>query len=132
MIATLKIVHFLALAVGLGGGVANAVMAAMGGKAREVVGPMQARIGQLGFGAVVLLWLTGLWLFASGQTLGTVGLMFWLKILAVLVLTAAAVANQLARRRLPPEQYAARAPVLGQIMGISATLAVIFAVLAFG
>lgn len=132
MLAILKIVHFLALAAGLGGGIANAVIGATAArKAPEVAGPLQLRIGRVSFVALVLLWITGLWMAFGWHGVGTLGLWFWVKMLAVLALTAAAVAAQLAIRN-PGPGTPARMRTLGQIMLAASTLAVIFAVLALG
>ena len=133
MLAVLKIVHFLSLAVGLGGGIANGIFGAkVAPKAPEHAGPAQKLIGRLSFAALILLWVTGLWMIRASGGIVALGLWFWVKMIAVLALTAAAVAMQLAYVTLPPEKLPARAKVLGMVMTAAATLAVVFAVLAFG
>jgi uncharacterized membrane protein len=133
MLAALKIVHFLALAVGLGGGVANGIVGAMAGpRDPAVAGQIQRRIGRLSFAALVLLWVTGVAMVATGPGLDLLGGWFWLKMAAAVVLTAAAVTVQVSVLALPAPRAAARARPLGRVMTAAASLAVVFAVLAFG
>jgi len=127
---TLKIIHFLALAVGLGGGVANQVLAAKAGGRPEVARPVQRTISRVAFAALVLLWVTGLWM-AWGRPVASLGPWFWVKMAAVLGLTGAAVTAQLAVLR-PGPGTRALLKKLGIWMTVASTLAVVFAVLAFG
>ena len=125
--------HLLAMAVGLGGSVANAVIGAMAGPENPALaGRLQKRIGRIAFAALILLWVTGVALVMYGPGAGTLSLWFWVKMLAVLALTGAAVTMQVAILTFGPERRAALARPLGMIMAGSATLAVVFAVLAFG
>lgn len=130
MLATLKIIHLLSLAVGLGGGVANALVGArVTAKAPEIGLPVQRLIGRLSFLALVLLWITGVWMVLDGRALGELGPWFWIKMIVVLALTAAAVTAQTAQLRGTATPARMRALGTG-ITGASA-LAVVFAVLAF-
>jgi hypothetical protein len=131
MLAMLKIVHYLSLAVGLGGGVANAIVGAkVTGREPGLGAPAQKLIGRLSFAALVLLWITGIWMGRELYALSDYGIWFWLKMLAVLALTAAAVTAQAGQLRGTATPQ--RMKILGLVMTISAALAVVFAVLAFG
>lgn len=132
MLATLKILHFLALAIGLGGGLANLVIGQMAGaEGAPVTRPIQKRIGRIAFGGLLLLWITGLWMVSLSYALGDLPLWFWIKMLVVLAMTAAAVTAQLALLRPGPDTPA-KLRKLGLIVSGAATLAVVLAVLSFG
>jgi len=129
MLETLKIIHFLALAVGLGGGVANAIVGAkITSQAPPLGGPVQRLLGRLSFVALIVLWLTGLWM-AFGTTGLDGSVWFWIKIIVVLAMTTAAVAAQVAQMRgtATPDLM----KKLGMGITAGAALAVVFAVLAF-
>lgn len=133
MIETLRIVHLLAMAVGLGATVSAMIVARLGaGRAPEILGPIQIRLAQWGFLALIALWLTGSALLAEGHDPETLSPLFWVKMAAVLVLTGAGVAMQLAIKRLPPPERAARAALLRPIMALSAVAALALAVFSFG
>ncbi|MDW4550411.1 hypothetical protein R5H32_13700 [Defluviimonas sp. D31] len=133
MIAILKIVHLLALSVGLGGGVATLIVRWTAAKADPALGGRIAlRISRAGFLAVLVLWATGIALATRAEADGlTLGLFFWLKIAAAVVLTGAMLTLQVRALRPGPE-VAALARLLSPLMLGASTLAVVFAVLAFG
>mgnify|MGYP000081723161 FL=1 len=92
MIAFVKFLHFWALAIGIGGGMANMLAAPIARAADPAAKPflakLQRRIGQMGAGAILVLWITGIWLVAAlYPALGGLPLLFWAKIAAVVVLT---------------------------------------------
>jgi hypothetical protein len=132
----LKSLHILALALGLGGGVANAIAARLARSRPEAApafGALQKRIGMVSVGALVVLWITGPWM--AGLVYGAaLPLSFWLKMLAVLGLTAMTVLMQVEARRAA---RAARAPDAARMAGLGAgaglfsILAVILAVISF-
>ena len=138
MIATLKILHYLAFSVGIGGGIANVLAGRIAGQAGPAVaapiGRLQARIGLASALALVVLWVTGLWLtVALYPAVGALPTAFWVKIVAVLALTATAAIlqrNAFAARRTgrppPPAQK-----WLGVLATGLAVVAVIFAAIAF-
>jgi len=139
MIVTLKIIHFLALAVGIGGGVANAVIGARTRKAdpaaRPVLSGIQATIGKLSLASLILLWVSGValtYLHYSGWA--NLPSSFWLKIIFVVILTGLSVRlNMLsakARRTQQPPPARSLA-LLGQMATASSVLIVVFAALAF-
>jgi len=132
MLAALKILHILALAIGLGGGVVNLVIGHMAGEdGAPVTRPIQKRIGRMAFGGLLILWITGIWMLALNYGLDDLALWFWVKMLVVLAMTAAAVTAQVALLRPGPETPA-KLRKLGIIISGAATLAVIFAALSFG
>lgn len=132
MFLTLKILHVLALAIGIGGGVSNAIIGAVAGpKDPALAGAVQRRIGRASFVALIVLWATGFAMLALGPGAAAFGLWFWLKMLAVVALTAAALRMQVAVLRGDPA-VARLARPLGMAATGSAILAAIFAVLAFG
>jgi lysylphosphatidylglycerol synthetase-like protein (DUF2156 family) len=132
MLAILKILHFLALAIGLGGGAANLVIGNMAGaEGAPVTRPIQKRIGRVSFGALLLLWITGIWMLGLGWRLEYLPPLFWIKIIVVLVMTVAAVTAQVALLRPGPDTPA-KLKKLGLMATSAAGLAVVFAVLSFG
>ncbi len=126
---TLKILHLIALAIGLGLGIANILIGAMS-SAPDITRPIQKRISRVAFAALILLWITGIWMVTSAHPLSTLPLWFWIKILVVIAMTAAAITAQIALLRPRPDTPA-RVKTLGNIVTGSACLAVIFAVLSF-
>jgi len=139
MLITLKILHYLAFSVGIGGGVANMiagiVMKSVDPAARPGLGQVQARVGRAAFLGLVLLWFTGVWmLFADQGGPGEMGWAFWVKMLAVLALSAVAVKMQMlgrAARKAATPPHAPTMARLGMASGLASTLSVIFAVIAF-
>jgi hypothetical protein len=100
MVELAKFLHFWALAIGIGGGMANMLAApiarAAEPEAKPVLGKLQRRIGQMGAGAILVLWVTGIWLVVvEYPVLGRLPMLFWVKIAAVLVLTYVSARGQL-------------------------------------
>jgi len=134
----LLMVHLFAMALGIGIGIATAISSAQiadvkseAGKA--ILGVMK-KLQRVGRGAVIFLWLTGLsMLFIAYPAPTELGLTFFAKITAVIVLTVAI----FTAGRLGPKVAAgdagarARAKQLGMLGGAMATLALILAVLTF-
>lgn len=138
MLAFIKFVHFLSLAVGLGGGAANIVIGIRSGAARPEALPalagVQKILGRMSFAAVVLLWITGIWLLVPAYEWGELTTAFWIKILFVVVLTVASVMSQVhsvraGRTGTPPP--AATMAVWGGTAETAGILAVLFAAYAF-
>ena len=139
MIEFLKIVHFLSLAVGIGGGVANGVIGAKAARAaaevRPVLGGISGLIGRLSGAALILLWLSGIALvYLATNGWSTLAAAFWVKLAFVVVLSAISLyLNLLVMRaqktRTPPP--AATMKRLGQIGGMCSVFIVISAVIAF-
>ena len=135
----IRILHYLAFSIGLGGGLANMLAgrlaAAAPEAARPVLGRLSAQIGRASALSLVVLWLTGVAMFVNtGWTLAAMSGAFWAKMAAVLVLTGCAAAMQTlgfraARaNRPPPAQSMAR---LGLLANLAALTALALAVLAF-
>ncbi|MCP5085768.1 MAG: hypothetical protein GY952_03040 [Rhodobacteraceae bacterium] len=139
MYEILKAIHFLSFSIGIGGGVANALLGAKLAQAEPETAvkfaPVARLVGRLSFLGLILLWLTGGAMLSLAYD-GWTGLpvMFWIKIGCVVVLTVAATLAQLMVlgaqvRKRPPNP--ARMAKLGMVITGSAVLAVVFAVLAF-
>jgi len=132
--ALLKILHFLALAVGIGGGIANGiVVATASANDPALVGAIRSRIGRAGFVALITLWITGVWMaFAGGYADSGMGFWFWAKMFFVLVMTACSLTIQITMRRPSPGAAArARAQTLSKVILACAILAVVCAVIEF-
>lgn len=139
MIALLKIVHFLAFAIGLGGGVANALIGmqlhAAAPAARAGLGAAQKRIGQIGMVALILVWASGVALVwaAFGGTAG-LGAAFWLKMAAVLALTLAVAGLTVQGARAERQGTQPDAAAMARLEAVAtgaAVLAIALAVVAF-
>lgn len=89
----LKLIHVLAFSAGFGGSIAGAVVGIRSAKAdaslRPAFGGIQVILGRIGFACIVLLWITGLWMFfrAYHGDAADLGLPFAIKMLAVIVAT---------------------------------------------
>ena len=136
--ALLKILHFWALAAGLGFGLAGLVMMAMAkGAAPEagaVVTKTRARLAQLSGAAIVVLWITGLWMWLTVYG-GVVGPWLAVKLLGVLALTGVSAYMNFALHRAArggPRPVPARMAHLAKVAAGLAALIVVLAVLAFG
>lgn len=135
----LMTLHFLSLAVGIGGGVASAIAGAQSAKAEPpgamALGKLQSQVGNVGYGALILLWITGIWMvYAKYGGFGDLPASFNLKMLGVLGLTAALTAMQVVKRRAmaaggPPN--ASTMKMLGQLALLSAVFTIVMAVLTF-
>jgi uncharacterized membrane protein len=138
MFAILLIIHFLSLAAGIGIGVANMALgiraAAAQGPAMIALRQSQGALGRIGLYAIILLWITGFWLW-QGYNDGTTDPVFLAKLGFVVILTALSLDLNLqgaraAKGGAPVDPaYAKR---LGMIMGLMSLSAVITAVMVFG
>jgi hypothetical protein len=138
MLVLVKIIHFLSFSIGIGGGVANMLIGikTRGAPAEAIplLRGLQKAVGRLAFVMIVLLWLTGIYMiYARGGPDGF-GAVFWLKILAVVVLTVASGAanyfSMTAARRDPAKLGPLMAKI-GMTATGSAILALILAIAAF-
>jgi hypothetical protein len=136
----LLFLHLLGLMIGSAGGLASGIlmrraMAMPADEARTVrsLGPMLAHVAGAG---LVLMWVTGLiMVWSRWDGLGSLPSLFWVKFAFVVILTVASASIDVTYaqiRRTGNVALASRLPVLGPISGIAATLAVLFAVFAFG
>jgi hypothetical protein len=134
----LLFLHFFGLMLGAAGGFASAIimrraltLPAEEAKVLRGVGPTLAQVSATG---VALLWVTGLimvWTKWSG--FASLPQMFWVKAIFILSLTIVVGLIHLTYGEIRKGNPAAAAklPKLGPVAGISAVLAVFFAVLAF-
>lgn len=136
----LMTIHFLSLAVGIGGGVATAIAGAQSANEEPssamALAKLQSRVGNVGYVALILLWVTGIWMvFAKYGGFGELTASFNLKMLGVLGLTGALTGIQITKRRAIAAGKApdpARMKMMGQIALLSAVFTVIMAVVTFG
>lgn len=136
--ALLKILHFLALATGLGFGLAGlvAMRVSTGAppEAMPTVMKLRARLGQLSGLSILVLWFTGLWMWLSAHD-GTLTAIFALKILGAIALTVVSGYLNYAGFRAArggPRPDPARMALLARTAAGLAALIVVLAVLAFG
>ncbi|RMH45930.1 MAG: hypothetical protein D6686_16655 [Alphaproteobacteria bacterium] len=139
MIEILKILHFLAMGIGVGGGFAQGIIGrrtvAAEPAARELLGAIQRRISVGTAIALAVLWITGIWMtYAIHGGFTGQPTSFWLKIatVAVLTLIVMAMGHTAARAAAaggtpPPGRMAA----LGGVAQLATALAVVLAVLTF-
>jgi len=130
--------HFVGLMLGAAGGFASAIvmrraltLPADEAKVLRGLGPILAKVSATG---VAVLWVTGLILvWSKFDGFGNLPQMFWIKGIFILSLTAITILIQMTYAEIGKGNaaVAARLPKLGPVAGISALLAVLFAVLAF-
>ena len=138
MNAALLFLHFVGLMLGAAGGFASAiimrralVLPADDAKVLRGLGPILSKVSATG---VAVLWVTGLILvWSKYDGLASLPQMFWVKAIFILSLTVMTALIQLtyAEIRKGNPAAAARLPKFGPMAGVSALLAVLFAVLAF-
>lgn len=135
----LVIVHFVGLAMGLGSGFAQMVMAGLIAKAspqeKAVLGRFPPAMGKIGVIGLALLWITGIGIVQTRY--GTFSILprtFVYKLTAVVLLTLAVIAIQVLQRRMQKGDASATAKMqmLGRLTGPLALIAIIFAVITFG
>lgn len=135
----IKIIHILSL---MGGGAAiigNAVlmrnMLVEGGPPSELAVKSMRTLGMFGLGAIVLIWVTGVWLTLMRHSGGGLGWEFYVKITAATLVLGCAVAMSYLGAKAgiegrPPNPDVMRLLSVLSLLGTAA--AVTFAVLAFG
>ena len=138
MNAVVLFLHFVGLMLGAAGGFASAAimrralaMPADEAKVVRGLGPLLAKVSATG---VALLWVTGLiMVWSKWDGFGSLPQLFWAKAVFILSLTVVTglIYMTYGEIRKGNVALAARLPKLGPLAGISALLAVLFAVLAF-
>ena len=138
MNAALLFLHFVGLMLGAAGGFASAVimrralvLPADEAKVVRGLGPILAKVSLTG---LLLMWATGLVLvWSKWSGIGSMPDMFWVKAIFILTLTIVTglIHMTYAEIRKGNVALAARLPKLGPMAGVSALLAVLFAVVAF-
>jgi hypothetical protein len=131
--------HFFGLMLGAAGGLGSGVlmrralsMPADEAKVVRSLGPLLANVAHIG---VALLWVTGLILvWSKWDGFASLPQLFWVKAIFILSLTAVAIFVHMtyAEIRKGNVAVASRLPKLGPMGGVSAILAVLFAVYTFG
>jgi uncharacterized membrane protein len=136
MLELLKIIHFLALAAGVGIGVANMVLGIRASKSEGpetgILRQAQGALGRVALGAIVVLWASGIWLWV-GFNSTTTDPLFLAKIGFVVILTGLSIdmnlrATRAAKGGTPVDPaYAKRAGMLMGLMSLSIiSVAVLF------
>jgi hypothetical protein len=134
----LLFLHFVGLMLGATGGFASAivmrralVLPADDAKVLRGLGPILSKVSAIG---VAVLWVTGLvMVWSKWDGFGSLPQMFWVKAVFIVSLTVMTALIQMtyAEIRKGNPAAAARLPRFGPMAGVSALLAVLFAVLAF-
>ena len=139
MFETLKIIHFLGIILGFGGGIGNMVggikLSNLPPESVPALGRYQFTMGRISTFGLILLWLTGIamvslssgWAVFSDQ-------LFVFKFTAVVLMTLLSIAANITvekarKARMPPDQQ--RMKILGTGIMALATIALIFAVFNF-
>jgi hypothetical protein len=134
----LLFLHFVGLMLGAAGGFASAiimrralVLPADDAKVLRGLGPILSKVSATGVAVLCVTGLIMVWSKWSG--FGSLPQMFWVKAVFILSLTVMTALIQLtyAEIRKGNPAAAARLPKFGPMAGVSALLAVLFAVLAF-
>ena len=138
MNAALLFLHLVGLMLGAAGGFASAVimrraLVLPADEARAVrgLGPILANVSLTG---LVVMWVTGLFLvWSKWGGIASLPDMFWVKAIFILSLTAVVglIHMTYSEIRKGNPAAAAKLPKFGPMAGVSALLAVLFAVLAF-
>jgi hypothetical protein len=138
MIDIILFLHLLGLMMGAGGGFGSMVVMRIAlSRPPEQQGVLRSvgpALGRLSLAGLVVMLATGVALvYAKYGGFGVMPQLFWVKMVFVASLTAAAFAIELTYAAVKEGNAAAaaRLPALGPWAGVSSLLAVLFAVLAF-
>lgn len=137
MLILMKMLHLFGLMLGAGGGMGSMFLAM---QARRLDGPpppalaaLRRRFGMAGFIGILLLWVTGLWMWLSVYDGALLGPAFVLKLVVAAFILGVGIFGFVAMQRAtpgsPPPALLRR---LGPLSGVAAYLAVALAVLVFG
>jgi hypothetical protein len=138
MIELAKFLHFVGLMLGGGAGFASMVVArhmrANSGQPTPQLAALRPALARVALGGVLLLWVSGLWMFFSAWRGAQLGPAFHAKMavatLLVLVVAAINVVGMRARARgVPPPVWL---PMLGMATPVLALVAVALAIAVFG
>lgn len=136
MLTFMKILHLFGLMLGAGGGMGNAMVAMQakraGGPPPPALLTLRDRFAIATLVGVLLLWVTGLWMWLVNYDAAMLGAAFALKILAAAAILAIVVAARIVMARTPagspPPAWLQR---LGPLSGLLAYIAVALAVIVF-
>jgi hypothetical protein len=138
MFTLLIILHLLAMATAMGGGFANIIAKRQMAKADPVTFPGMAMaagaVGKLSSSALVVLWITGIWMTSLKYGLANMTALFWIKITVVGALTLVVISLNLMMIRAkksgtPPDS--AKADKHAYTISILGILTVAIAVILF-
>lgn len=133
----MKFLHLFALMLGAGAGFGNMMVAMQarraGGAPPAALLGLRPLFGRLGLAGIVLIWLTGLWLWIADYDAAPLGWAFVAKLaVAALLLAVVLALNAIfarAARGTPPPAWT---PRLGQSTSVLTVIAVALAVYVFG
>lgn len=136
MIAFMKILHLFGLMLGAGGGMGSAMVGIQASRADGPPPPallaLRKNFALAALIGILLLWITGLWMWLVDYRDAWLGTAFALKLAAAAAILAILVAARLAMARTapgsPPPGWLQR---LGPVSGLLAYVAVALAVIAF-
>lgn len=135
----LKIVHFFCLLAGGAASIGNTVLMLQversGGPPPPMVPKAMGIIANMGLGAIILLWITGVAMVLIGIDRAALDWMFYVKLAGAATVLGLVIWMTVLRSRavaagLPPPM--ARMKLLSRIAFAGLSVAIIFAVLAFG
>jgi hypothetical protein len=138
MLILLKIIHMFSLFAGGAAGIGNGLLLKKVMASKAPPPPMVAQtmgiIGKIGFGAIVLLWLSGLGMTFASLDIAALNWMFWVKMVGataalVPITMMTAMAQKAQRTGTPPDLM--RMKSLASIARGGVAIAIIFGVLAF-
>lgn len=136
---TLLIVHFIGLMMGAGGGLGSTIAAAYANsippEQASVIRGLAPSLARLSTVGLVLMLVTGfsLIVWKYNGDVASMPIQFWVKMVFVTTLTIAVILIEMTHAQIKKGNFAAatRLPRIGPMAGMSAFLAVIFAVLTF-
>ena len=139
MLEILKLLHFIGIILGIGGGLANAIsavrLAGLPPETGPIVGGFRQTLGKMSTIGLVILWLSGIALIINQKDAGLLSdTLFLLKLGAVIVLSGFSIAANITvisakKAGGPPD--AKRMENLGKGALLSGTVALVLAVLVF-
>lgn len=135
----LLILHFIGLMLGAGGGIGSTLVMrhalSLPPEQGDIIRTAGPALSGMSIAGLILMLFSGfaLWVIKYEFAFASMPAMFWVKMVFVTTLTIASVMIQLAHAQVKRGNTAAaaRLPRFGPMAGISALLAVLFAVLAF-
>lgn len=131
MLLLLKFIHYLGFSIGLGCGLSAIVCGLMLKAEPAVAAPIVKRLGRLSFSGLVLLWITGPWLYSSLYPAGA-GVTFILKMIVVVALTLAALTLQYLILKGPTAASPTTRLRVSLFANGCSALAILLALIAFG
>ena len=138
MYELLKIIHFFCLLAGGAASIGNTVLMLQversGGPPPPMVPKAMGIIANMGLGAIILLWITGVLMILTGHNGAAPGALFYIKLLGAatvlgLVIWMTMLRTRAAAAGTPPPM--AKMKLLSRIAFAGMSVAIIFAVLAF-